>query len=90
MRYVPTVKRYVYIALFLVLGVLVQFMLHALIEIWYIGLLVSNFGRYGLGFTWHEWVMAHHIGSDILLVAGIIVGIQQGRYWWQRIYTVKD
>lgn len=79
-------KKIVYIFLFTLLGVLAQFILHALLETWYIGLLLENFPRYGFGMLWDTWVLIHNVGTVILLVAGLSVGFRQGNYWWKRIY----
>ena len=80
-------KQIIYIAAFAFLGVLLQFLAHALIEIWYIGLLLRDFPRYGLGFSWEKWVLIHDVGTVIFFVAGAAFGFWQGRYWWQKIYV---
>jgi len=82
-------KRTIYIIAFTFLGVLLQFLIHAWVEIWYIGLLVSNFSIYGLGFTWGQWFLIHHVLAVILLIAGIVFGYLQGKYWWNQIYVLK-
>ena len=79
-------KRTVYMLSFVALGILIQFLVHALVEIWYIGLLLRDYPTYGLGLTWGQWVMIHHIGSVILFFAGAWLGFRQGQYWWQKIY----
>lgn len=80
------IKRTIYISAFTVLGVLLQFMVHALIEIWYIGLLVDDFATFGLGLSWNAWFRIHAIGTVVLIVLGIMFGYWQGKYWWPRIY----
>jgi hypothetical protein len=79
-------KKIIYIAAFTALGLLTQFILHAAIEIWYIGLLLSNFNKYGLGLNWNQWVLIHHAGTVLLLIAGIAAGFWQGKFWWKKIY----
>jgi len=79
-------KRSTYIALFGLLGVIVQFLAHAGLEIFYIGLLLNNFEKYSLGYGWDFWVLAHNVGAVSLFLAGLIFGIWQGKYWWKRIY----
>lgn len=79
-------KKIIYIFLFALLGIFLQFILHGLLEIWYIGLLLENFPRYGFGMLWDTWVLIHNIGTALLLVAGLFVGFRQGNYWWKRIY----
>lgn len=79
-------KRASYLAAFTVLGILAQFLVHAGIEIWYIGRLLEDFSRYSFGFSWGEWLMIHHVGAVILVVAGALAGFRQGKYWWRKIY----
>lgn len=81
--------KYIYIIAFALLGILLQFLVHAGIEIWYIGLLVSDFGRYSFGFTWAQWVMIHNVATVVLYIAGAVFGYWQGRYWWKRIYGYR-
>lgn len=83
-----SIMKYIYIIAFTILGILLQFLIHAGIEIWYIGLLVNDFGTYGLGFTWMQWVMIHNITSIMLLIAGAVCGYWQGQYWWKRIHRI--
>ena len=80
-------KRVVYIALFTLLGILLQFLAHALVEIWYIGLLLKDFNKYGFGFSWDFWLWVHHIGSLIFFITGALFGCLQGKYWWKKIYA---
>ena len=82
-------KRTVYIASFTILGVLVSFLVHAIVEIWYIGRLIADFETYGLGLSWSQWVMIHHVGAVLLLLLGIMAGLVQGRMWWRIIYVDK-
>ena len=79
-------KRIIYIFTFALLGILLQFIVHGLLEIWYIGLLLTDFPRYGFGLSWDAWVFIHNVGTGILFVAGLGVGFWQGKYWWRRIY----
>jgi len=79
-------KRNIYIFAFVVLGILLQFLVHAGLEIWYIGLLIPDFDTYSLGFSWEQWIMIHTIGTVILLIVGVLLGLWQGKYWWKRIY----
>lgn len=79
-------KQIFYVSLFVLLGVLAQFILHGLLEIWHIGLLLKDFPRYGLNLSWDAWVMIHNIGTVLLLVAGVGIGFWQGKSWWKKIY----
>jgi len=82
-------KRLIYITACVVLGVLLQFLIHAGLEIWYIGLLVSDFPKYGFGFSWNSWLIVHEVGSVVLLIAGFLFGYWQGTHWWRRIYEQR-
>lgn len=82
-------KKKIYIAAFIFLGVLLQFLIHALIEIWYIDLLTNDFEKYSFGFSWPQWYIIHHIGSVILFIAGAVFGFWQGKFWWRKIYERK-
>ncbi|MDO8600663.1 MAG: hypothetical protein Q7R73_03535 [bacterium] len=79
-------KQSVYIFIFTLLGVFLQFILHGLLEIWYIGLLLNNFSRWSFGFSWDTWVLIHSWSAVALFFAGSFAGFRQGRYWWKRIY----
>ena len=79
-------KKIFYIASFTFLGILLQFLIHGIVEIWYINLLTKDFSKYSLGFSWDQWFLIHHIATVILLVAGILFGFWQGKYWWKRLY----
>ena len=79
-------KKIFYVFSFTILGILTQFFLHAIIEILYIKLLLTNYGVFGLGFEFATWFTIHAVFAVILFVVGIAVGFWQGMYWWKRIY----
>ena len=64
-------KKIVYLITFVILGVILQFLIHAIVEIWYINLLVQDFTKYGLGLNWKQWFMIHRLGSVVLLIIGM-------------------
>ena len=80
-------KRVIYIGAFIVLGILLQQLVHAVIELVVIQLLVADFVRYGLGLSWANWLLVHRVGSLGLWLVGIWFGWQQGRHWWQVLYV---
>lgn len=82
-------KRKIYIAFFILLGLLLQFLVHAVIEIWYINLLLENFSKYGLGFSWDAWLAIHHLFSVTLVMAGATWGFYEGGLWWHRLYELR-
>lgn len=89
MKKTSSTKRVFYIALFTFLGVMLQFLLHAAFEMWYIGLLLSDFTTYSLGFSWDALWTMHHIASVILLVASVAFGLWQGIFWWKRVGSLE-
>ncbi len=68
-------KRIIYISCFIFLGVLFSTLVHGVIEIWYIGLLLRDFNTYGFGLSWRGWELVHHAGTALLLIAGIVLGL---------------
>lgn len=80
-------KRFIYIIAFTFLGLLLQFVLHAVIETWYIGLLIADFPRYGFGLSWETWERIHHVLSGIFFVGGLLFGFFSGRFWWRKLYV---
>ena len=79
-------KKIAYITLFIFLGILFQFLIHSLVEIWYINLLHINFSKYSLGFSWNELFLIHHLLSIVFLIIGALLGFWQGKFWWHKIY----
>ncbi len=79
-------KKVAYILLFTILGVILSTILHGLIEIPVILLLISDFKKYGLGLSWSDWYLTHHVGTVILFLGGIVLGIFLGFKYWKKIY----
>ena len=80
------IKKIIYITLFTSLGILTQFLLHGILEVWYQGLLLKDFATYSLGQSWSEWILIHNAGAVLFLVAGTLLGYQQGHHWYKKIY----
>lgn len=80
-------KRAFYVFSFTLLGVLLQFLVHALFEMAMISLLLSDFDRYSLGLSWGRWYAVHQTFSLLLLILGIAFGYRWGIFWWQVIYV---
>jgi uncharacterized membrane protein len=79
-------KKNIYLLCFVVLGLLLQQLIHTIVEIWYINLLIGNFDKYGFGWSWSTWFLIHHIYTFVLIVAGGLWGYWQGRRWWPKLY----
>lgn len=80
-------KRAFYIFSFTILGVLLQFLAHALLEMAVLSLLLDDFERYNLDLSWSQWYAVHRMLSLLLLMLGIIFGYRWGVFWWQVIYV---
>jgi len=80
-------KKVIYITAFTILGVLLQFFIHIVVEIFYINLLIIDFETYGLGLSWSTWFTIHIIGAFTLFTIGTVLGFQQGKYWWKKLYV---
>lgn len=83
-----SVKKGFYIFAFMILGALLQFVVHGVLEAWYIGLLLADFRTYSLGMSWDALITVHDVFTVVLLLTGLLLGFQQGRHWWRRIYHV--
>lgn len=81
--------RAVYISGFIALGVMLQAILHAVVEKMYIDLLIADFDAYSLGMSWTMWFMIHHALSTVLFASGIAFGYWQGKKWWRIMYVEK-
>ena len=83
-------KRFVYILSFTLLGILLQFVVHGAFELPVIYFLKKDFARYGLGFSWSDWFLAHHIFTVVLFVLGIGLGLFAGFRFWKIVYGRKS
>ena len=79
-------KKYFYIASFTFLGLLFQQVVHGVLEVSYINLLVKDFETYSFGLSWDAWYIIHAVGTVVLLLIGVGVGLWQGLYWQKRLY----
>lgn len=79
-------KKNIYVASFIILGILLQQIIHTVVEVYVISLLVSDFDKYGLGLSWDSWFTIHHVATFVLLLIGILFGYFSAKYWWPRLY----
>jgi len=42
-----------------------------------------------LGLSWSDWFFAHKVFTVGLLIIGLWIGYQQGKFWYVRIYGRK-
>lgn len=79
-------KKIIYITCWGIVGFLLSFIIHAIIEIPVLFLLMKNFDKFGLGLSWNDWYLIHHILSVIIAVLGIILGVKAGFIAFRKIY----
>ncbi len=82
-------KKIIYIIAFSLLGILMAFLIHAVIEFAVVALLLRNFTKYSLGFSWQQWFTVHQVVTVVLLLAGGLFGLSQGFLWWRILYVEK-
>jgi len=80
------IKKTIYITLFTILGILLSILAHAIIEVFYIKLLLIDFEKYSLGFSWNALFTLHAIYIVVFFILGVWFGLSQGKYWWRKIY----
>lgn len=83
------IKKTIYVGFFMLLGVFCAYILHALAEIWYLGLLVFNHKKYSLGLSWVEWYLVNNILSLLFIILGASVGYLEGTFWWNILYEKR-
>lgn len=79
-------KKIIYLVVFVIFGLLLAFLVHSILEVWYTNLLIKNFDKYSLGLTWDGWFTVYQVFYFILFAIGGLIGFFQGKFWWQRIY----
>jgi len=82
-------KKFLYIFLFVIFGVLISFLVHAAIEMPVIYVLIQKYEPVRYGFSWSQWFLIHQIFTVITLIIGIGVGYWLGQHWWNKIYEKK-
>ena len=83
------IKRKIYVALFTFLGLLLGFLVHAGLEIWFIGRLTADFAHNSLGYNWGQWYRIHEYFAITTVALGLLFGFKQGEYWWKVVYEQK-
>ena len=79
-------KKEFYLTIFIIFGILFAFLVHAIAEVWYIDLLIRDFQKYSLDFSWSQWFVIHRFIAILLFILGAFLGFWQGKFWWQKLY----
>jgi hypothetical protein len=80
-------KKKIYYASFVLLGAIIGFFLHEIIEFLYIILLLWDFDKYGLGLSWATWQKIHNYGTILLVFGFAILGYRLGVKYWRILYV---
>jgi hypothetical protein len=82
----PTkIKKVIYLAAFICLGLLLSFNLHSLMEISYLELVA----RHNLAVHFYGICALSPVIQILLSASGIILGLYSGLYWWRKIYIER-
>lgn len=82
-------KRAFYIGAFVVLGLLLATIVHAMIEIPLLSVISGDYARYQESYIWRHWPIIHSVGALLLWGAGVCGGTIAGRRFWQILYVEK-
>jgi len=84
------IKKTIYFVAVAFFGMLLSFIAHGLIEIWYLNRAIEK----GSPVTWTSYFRLGSCALPVylqygLFLAGLIGGLLLGRYWWHKIYEKK-
>jgi len=80
------IKKTIYIIAAMFLGFLLSLIIHAKLEIWYIGKMLAS-GVTPVSFGRQEYLPP--LASLLLAVSGLVFGYVIGQRWWQIVYVEK-
>jgi hypothetical protein len=76
-------KKFLYVASFTFLGLVVSTLIHAVIEIPALNLIFGNPERFADTFWWQEWHLIHGVFAYSLWLAGFLGGVYYGFKFWE-------
>ncbi len=79
-------KRVIYITAFTILGLMLGFVAHLLVELAVFTAIDRNWHYITLGLTRSDWIDVRYIAFGLWLAFGLIFGFRQGIYWWDYLY----
>ena len=81
-------KKTIYIILVIILGLILSFIFHAVIEIFYINHLLEKGIFPEPSSLTHQCYLPSFL-QIFLLLAGLFGGYFLGRFWWQKVYIER-
>ena len=82
-------KKTIYISAFTTLGILLGVLVHALIEMFYIKLLLANFTTFSFGLDVNSLQQFGAFFAVIIIAVCGFWGYSAGKYWWRQIYVLN-
>jgi mannose/fructose/N-acetylgalactosamine-specific phosphotransferase system component IID len=82
-------KKFVYVGLFALLGVLFMTLIHGVVEVQVLRIITSDLATYGESFIWRNWTMVHGLLAGALWIKGALFGVWLGLLYWRIIYVEK-
>jgi len=82
-------KRKIYIAFTMLLGVEIMVIVHVLLESWYVSFLTASRVQPAIN---HVWLFSTYLPlwiSALLFIGGLVGGYFLGKWWWQIVYIEK-
>ncbi len=79
------IKKIVYLFFWVILGVILSFLVHALIELIYLNWAEKQ----GKVVSWYNGCALNPFLQIAILVIGVCGGFVAGYFWWQKIYIEK-
>lgn len=76
-------KKATYICASTILGVLLSFLVHAIIEMGYLSWAEKN----NFAVTFYRGCALPIVLQILLIVGGVVGGFHLGRYWWRMVYV---
>lgn len=79
-------KKFAYYASFIIAGLGFGFLVHALLELEYLKLLLTDFNKFGFGWSWSTWENIHTYGTLGLTLGFGWLGYMGGKKYWRILY----
>lgn len=83
-------KKAIYILCFMLLGLLVATLVHAVVELPFLWFISVDYETYGGSFWWRHWTELHYYGGLALWLLGLGWGIWGGFHYWRIVYIEKS
>jgi hypothetical protein len=82
------IKKIIYIILTMILGLILSFIFHAVIEICYLNYLLERGISPQPSLLTHQCYLPSSL-QIILLLVGLLGGYFLGRFWWRKVYIER-